>query len=199
MYSIFDKGLGIIQVEWAQQPRVSEVPSSSRPLNRGRDTGFSSVALWSCSDEPWSAVLRWRGDNWIISAGNQLGLCACDGTRVKQRLAETERERGVDGGSASWSIILDTPLPHIPPFSPSCSLSPRSPPSIAYLVDKRDQIAYFHLNELSPNKRQGSGDRLQTPKYPAITRANGTTMQKKRQKGGEGGRGGGRTKDIFIY
>lgn len=138
----------------------------SDQLNRGHDTSFSSVALWSCwahslliifinsaeEEDPWSAVLWWRGDNWIISAGNQLGFCACDGTRVKQRLGERE---GVGG----WSIILDTPLPHIPPFSPSCSRSPRSP-SIAYLMDKGDQIAHFHLKDLSPNKRQGSGDRL---------------------------------------
>lgn len=89
-------------------------------------------------------------------------------------------------------MILDTPRTSIPPFSPSCSLFTPRPPSIADLPNKRDQIGHFHLNELSPHKRQGSGDRLQTPKYPPITKANGPTMQKKRGRGGS-------SEDVFIY
>ncbi|KAI9518633.1 hypothetical protein NQZ68_035508 [Dissostichus eleginoides] len=56
------------------------------------------------------------------------------------------------------------------------SLSPPLSPSIAYLWDKRHQIADFHLKELSPDERQGIGRPASDPKYPAITRANGTTM-----------------------
>lgn len=85
-----------------------------------------------------------------------------------------------------------------PPFShPPVLSSPPRPPSIADPPNKSDQIGHFHLNELSPNKRRGSGDRLQTPKYPPITPANGPTMQR---RGAEGGGGEGRgTEDVFIY
>lgn len=75
-----------------------------------------------------------------------------------------------------------------PPFShPPVLSSPPRPPSIADPPNKSDQIGHFHLNELSPNKRQGSGDRLQTPKYPPITPANGPTMQRRGAEGGEKG------------
>lgn len=57
----------------------------------------------------------------------------------------------------------------------------------------------FPSQWVKPQQEAGIGRPASDPKYPAITRANGTTMQEKRKKGGEGGRGGGSTKDIFIY
>lgn len=165
------------------------------------------------SDGLLSARPCWRGDNWIISPGNQLEPCASDGTRVKQRLvAELERWGGGGGvGRGRMTALIDdlrhrrcSAAPH-PSFShppPALSPPPRSlvtprPPSIADPPNKSPQIGHFHLNELSPNKRQGSGGRLQTPKYPPITRANGPTMQKRRAEVGGGGRG--ETLKMYLY
>lgn len=142
------------------------------------------------SDGPWSALLQWRGDNWIISAGNQLGLCACDGTRVKQKRDEREREVERDGGSLI-DYVKTTPSP----FRTSL-LSHPAAASAADLPDNRDQIAHFHLNGLSPNKRQGSGDRLHTPNTRRSREQIGAQCGRK-EKRESGDRGG--TKDIFIY
>lgn len=147
------------------------------------------------SDGPWSALLRWRGDNWIISAGNQLGLCACDGTRVKQR--RDEREREVGERERGWGSLIDyvkTP----PSLSSTSLLSHPAAASAADLPDNRDQIAHFHLNELSPNKRQGSGDRLRTPNTRRSREQMGAQCGRKEKRGGEKRRAGGTLK-IYLY
>lgn len=138
------------------------------------------------SDGPWSALLCWRGDNWIISAGNQLGLCACNGTRVKQR--RDEREREVGERERWWGSLIDyvkTPTPEPPtPLSSTSLLSHPAAASAADLPDNRDQIAHFHLNALSPNKRQGSGDRLRTPNTRRSQEQMGAQCGRKEKRGG---------------
>lgn len=94
--------------------------------------------------------------------------------------------------------------------SPSCTqartsflshllLSHSLSPSTAYLVDKSDQIAYFHLKELSPNKRHGSGDRIQTPNTRRSLEQMEAQCRGEERKGTGRGRGEWSSKDIFIY
>lgn len=95
--------------------------------------------------------------------------------------------------------------------SPSCTqartsflshllLSHSLSPSTAYLVDKSDQIAYFHLKELSPNKRHGSGDRIQTPNTRRSLEQMEAQCRGEERKGTGRGRGeGSGPLKTFIY
>lgn len=137
------------------------------------------ISINSVEDEAVRRALEC--DNWIISAGNQLGLCACDGTRVKQR--RDEREREVGERERGWGSLIDyvkTP----PSLSSTPLLSHPAAASAADLPDNRDQIAHFHLNELSPNKRQGSGDRLRTPNTRRSREQMGAQCGRKEKRGG---------------
>lgn len=115
-----------------RNPRVSGVLT----VISGRGARCSSAALRSCwrihsqsfpsivwrmrpSDGLLSAPPCWRGDNWIISPGNQLGPRASNGTRVKQRLAESWRGGGGRGRMTGLIDYLRRPgtsTPRIPPF-----------------------------------------------------------------------------------
>lgn len=97
------------------------------------------------------------------------------------------------GGRGRMAGLIDY-LRHPGPGTtahPSCSLFTPRPPSIADPPNKGDQIGHFHLNELSPNKRQRSGDRLHTPKYP---RDHSCKWAHKRA-----GRGKRETPKMYLY
>lgn len=111
---------------------------------------------------------------------------------------------GGRGGSELWSIISD-PLSllhtgtHIFSFSPPALSLSLSFHRLSGGQKRPNRL--FPSQRVKPQQEARIGRPDSDPKYPAITRANGSTMPRRRKKGHRQREGGGEwsSKDTFIY